>query len=346
MMIRNRIVVLLLTAIALLMPLHVLAQSESESTGTNSERELVIYLNEALLELEDPLLTVNGRIMAPVRLLAQTLGGNVTWEPEEKEVRVDSILGDEYAFEPDSPILRFNEVEYRMDVETITVDGHIYVPLRHLAEFMNASVAYEVETLTVSLTLQPYHVVQEGDTVSTIAAQYGIEESLLIERNQLSDPTVLEPGQLLMTLIPDIMANKIEAKPESEVHTASQTSASAYSEEELLWLARITMVEAGYEPYEGQLAVANVILNRVKDPRFPNTIYDVIHAPGQFPPALNGKLQDVQPSESVWKAVRAAAAGENNVPGAVYFHNPKVTSGGFWNSLTEVAKIGNHRFLK
>jgi len=347
MKIRNRVIVLLLTAFALLMPIHAWAQVENESTGTNSEREPAIYLNDELLNLEEPLLTVNGRIMAPVRYIAQALGGNIEWEPEEKEVRIDSILGDEYVFEPDSPILRFNGVEYRMDVAALIVDGRIYVPLRHLAEFLNASVAWDAETMTARLTLEPYHIVQEGDTPATIAAQYGIEESLLIERNQLSDPIALETGTLLMTLIPQIMAHKIKAQPEAEVQPASQAAVeSKYSEEELLWLAKITMVEAGYEPYEGQLAVANVILNRVNDPRFPDTIYDVIHAPGQFPPAANGKLKDAEPSESVWKAVRAAASGENNVPGAVYFHNPKVASGGFWNSLTEVARIGNHRFLK
>jgi len=347
MKIRNRVVVLLLTAIALLMPLHAWAQVENGLAGTKSEREPAIYLNDELLYLEDPVLTVNGRIMVPVRHLAQALGGIVAWDPEEREVRIDSILGDEYAFAPDSPFLLFNGVEYRMDVASIVVDGRIYVPLRHLAEFLNARVEWDEDALTARLTLEPYHIVQEGDTPAAIAAQYGIDESLLMERNQLTDPAELKPGMLLMTLIPEIMANKIEVKPEPEVHSASQAdAASMYSEEELLWLARITMVEAGYEPYEGQLAVANVILNRVKDPRFPDTIYDVIHAPGQFPPALNGKLKDVEPSESVWKAVRAAASGENNVPGAVYFHNPKVASGGFWKSLTEVARIGNHRFLK
>jgi len=348
MKIRNRIIGLLLTAIALLMPIHAWALDENASTGTSSEREPAIYLNDEILSLEDPLLTVNGRIMAPVRHIAQALGGNVVWDQEEQEVRILSVLGDEYVFAPDSPILRYNDVEYRMDVASIVVDGRIYVPLRHVSEFMHARVAWDDETSSARLTLEPYHLVREGDTMATVAAQYGIEESLLVERNQLSDPAdPLKVGNLLMTLIPQIMAVKIEAEPEAEVPEAAQAEAETkYSEEELMWLAKITMVEAGYEPYEGQLAVANVILNRVHDPRFPDTIYDVIHAPGQFPPASNGKLKDVVPNDSVWKAVKAAASGENNVPGAVYFHNPKATSGGFWNSLTEVAKIGNHRFLK
>jgi spore germination cell wall hydrolase CwlJ-like protein len=132
----------------------------------------------------------------------------------------------------------------------------------------------------------------------------------------------------------------------TEEEEASEAAESPFTEEELLLLAKITMVEAGYEPYEGQLAVVNVILNRLKDPRFPDTIRDVIYAPNQFPPAHNGLLDKAEPSESVWRAVREAVAGNNNVENAVYFYNPKVSSGKFWKSLTVIKDIGSHRFLK
>lgn len=124
------------------------------------------------------------------------------------------------------------------------------------------------------------------------------------------------------------------------------TEAEPYTEEELLLLAKLVQVEAGYESYEGQLAIANIILNRVEDSRFPGTIRDVIYSGKQFPPAHNGLLDKSEPNASVLRAVRDALDGKNNIEDAVYFFNPKVSKGSFWDSLDVVAKIDNHHFAK
>jgi len=123
-------------------------------------------------------------------------------------------------------------------------------------------------------------------------------------------------------------------------------AAEPYAEEELQLLAKLVQVEAGYESYEGQLAIANVILNRVKDPRFPATIRDVIYAGKQFPPAHNGLLDASEPGEIALRAARDALDGKNNVEDAVYFYNPDVTSGSFWDALDVVASYENHNFAK
>lgn len=311
------------------------------------EPEPTVYVDGERLLLEDPILEVEGRLLVPIRHLVEALNGFVHWMPESYEAMVISSLGDEIIFQRDNPLMRFNGMEYRMDIEPILVDQRMYIPLRHAAQFLHAEVAWDGETASAHLSLMPPYIVQEGDTLETISKQLEVSEELLVERNQLADQEWQEV-MIIRYVIPDIMASKIE-EPLAETLAEDEAGLEAdlpYTEEELELLAKITMVEAGYETYEGQLAVANVILNRVKDPRFPDTIRDVIYAPEQFPPAHNGLLDRAVPNESVWKAVRAAAAGENNVEGAVYFHNPKVSSGRFWNSLTEVAKIGNHRFLK
>ena len=82
-------------------------------------------------------------------------------------------------------------------------------------------------------------------------------------------------------------------------------------------------VEATNQCYEGQLAVANVVLNRVKSPRWPDTIYDVIYQKGQFTPAHNGRLAKALangPSENAKKAAADALAGINNVEGYYFFN--------------------------
>lgn len=332
------------------MPNLVYAQDQEENQAREGEeaRGPTVYVDGEVLELDDPIITIEGRLLVPIRHLAEALHGVVVWVPDTKETLVVSALGDEIIFQPDNPVMRFNGTEYRMDVEPLVVEQRVYIPLRHAAQFLHAEVTWDGETASAHLNFMNPYIVEEGDTLETISEQLDIPEELLIERNQLAEDD-LQEVIILKYVIPDIMQTKIE-EPSAEALLADEAGLEEvvlpFTDEELELLAKITMVEAGYESYEGQLAVANVILNRVKDPRFPDTIHDVIYAPKQFPPAHNGLLDRAVPNESVWKAVRAAAAGENNVEGAVYFHNPNVSSGRFWNSLTEVAKIGNHRFLK
>jgi hypothetical protein len=109
------------------------------------------------------------------------------------------------------------------------------------------------------------------------------------------------------------------------------------SESDIMLLAAIVQLEAGGEIYEGQLAVANVVLNRVNSGKFPNTISEVIYQRGQFTPAGNGSLDRLRASgniyESCVQAAREALSGNNNVPGYLYFSGNR---GGM--------RIGNHRF--
>jgi len=94
----------------------------------------------------------------------------------------------------------------------------------------------------------------------------------------------------------------------------------SYSDEDILWLARIVDVETGDASVNKRIAVANVVLNRVKDERFPNTIYDVIFASGQFPPAHKSGFNDLVPKEESVIAAKRALAGENNISTCLYFN--------------------------
>lgn len=314
---------------------------EEEADASGEHLFPTIALNEKQLEFDEPVIILHGRLMVPIRDLVETLDGEVVWDEEAQHVLITSSLEEEIVFQSDHDVLVLNGAEYRMDAAAINLEGRIYVPLRHAAQFLHTEVVWDEATYTADLVPVEPHAVQAGESLETISEELRIDQDLLLERNQLQEAVVQE-GDILKILIPDIMANKIPEPVEAEPVAEEK----AYTEEELELLAKIVMIEAGYESYEGQLAVANVILNRVADSRFPNSIREVIYAPNQFPPAHNGMLDAVEPNESSWKAAEAALNGENNVEGAVYFHNPKVTSGGFWSKLTVVATIGNHRFLK
>lgn len=105
-------------------------------------------------------------------------------------------------------------------------------------------------------------------------------------------------------------------------------------------LAAIISCEAGGEPYETQLAVGAVVLNRVESPKFQNTIKDVLLAKGQFPPATNGtltrKLTTGKISDTSYAAAAAALAGEDNTYGCLYFNR--------WNGKKQCLVYGKMGF--
>lgn len=105
--------------------------------------------------------------------------------------------------------------------------------------------------------------------------------------------------------------------------TVQETSVAA-SGSDLDLLAAIIQCEAGGEPYQGQLAVGAVVMNRVKSGSFPNSISGVIYQSGQFSPAASGKLSRVLSSGNIsgscYQAASEALSGADNTGGAKYFH--------------------------
>lgn len=115
------------------------------------------------------------------------------------------------------------------------------------------------------------------------------------------------------------------------------TEVTAVSGEDADLLAALIYCEAGGEPYEGQVAVGAVVMNRVKSPSFPNSISEVIYQSGQFGPAITGKLSRVMAAgsttESCYQAAQEALGGNSPVGDAVYFgdgQNHGQLIGGHW----------------
>jgi N-acetylmuramoyl-L-alanine amidase len=116
-----------------------------------------------------------------------------------------------------------------------------------------------------------------------------------------------------------------------------------YTDQDLELLARLIQAEAGSEPLEGMLAVGAVVVNRVLDPCFPDTIQGVIYQPRQFTPVGNHRF-NAPISERAWEAARAALHGQDPVEGALFFFNPARAKGSFLFTRPVIAEIGNHRF--
>jgi N-acetylmuramoyl-L-alanine amidase len=124
---------------------------------------------------------------------------------------------------------------------------------------------------------------------------------------------------------------------------------SSYSTD-LYWLSRIIHAEAEAEPYEGKLAVGNVVLNRVSSKEFPNTVKGVIfeyfQGIPQFSPVAEGTIYNT-PSQASVQAAKDALRGAKPVGSCTYFFNPD-KSAGKWivQNKTYVKRIGNHVFYK
>ena len=127
----------------------------------------------------------------------------------------------------------------------------------------------------------------------------------------------------------------------------SYASSSSTSKSDMQLMARAINGEARGEPYEGQVAVGAVILNRVKDSRFPNTIAGVIYQSGAFTAVADGQInQPIAEDSTVYKAAKDAMNGWDPTGGCVYYFNPATATNKWIWSRPHVITIGKHRFCK
>lgn len=112
--------------------------------------------------------------------------------------------------------------------------------------------------------------------------------------------------------------------------------------EDLYWLSRAIYSESGNQPMAGRIAVGTVILNRVADPAFPDTIKDVVFAPRQFSPVANGTIYH-DPDERSIVAAKLCLDGVREAEPCLYFN---VTTMYSWadRSRTYYCTIGGHNF--
>ena len=119
------------------------------------------------------------------------------------------------------------------------------------------------------------------------------------------------------------------------------------SNSEIQLMARAINGEARGEPYEGQVAVGAVILNRVKSSKFPNTVAGVIYQSGAFTAVSDGQINIALPNDSsAYKAAQDAKNGWDPTGGCIYYFNPATATNKWIWSRPLVKTIGKHRFCK
>lgn len=233
------------------------------------------------------------------------------------------------------------------DSDALLIDSITYVPLRKLAEnSKNCKITYNHATRTATVKFEDLTItVTTGKKYISVNGRYfyGVGEVKNVN------------GSLYVPIRPLARALELDVKWNAGSRSVNLTKAtwtlvdaeSYYNPDELYWLSRIIEAEAGGEILEGKIAVGNVVLNRVKDKRYPNTIYGVIfdfkHGI-QFTPAYTGTIYN-KPSQESIIAAKIALEGYEIVPGVMFFFNPRIaTSNWISKNRPFAARIGLHDF--
>lgn len=182
------------------------------------------------------------------------------------------------------------------------IEGQTLVPLADFtALFMEATYQYDPKTAYATLTA-PKLLIEAGQGATYLFANerclYGVAANRLLD------------GDMWVSLPPlaKALGLTVNGSGTSLTRTLSGSVSPLtaaddfYRADELYWLSRIISAESRGEPMRGQIAVGNTILNRVRSPLFPNTIYGVIFQKGQFSPVMNGSVY----ATPAWSSVAAA----------------------------------------
>ena len=127
------------------------------------------------------------------------------------------------------------------------------------------------------------------------------------------------------------------------ISISSGSSSSSYSSNDRYLLAKVIYAEARGESYTGQVAIGAVVLNRVEDSRFPNTIAGVIYQPWAFTAVNDGQI-NLEPNATAYQAADDALNGWDPTYGSIYYYNPDTATSSWIWSTTYVTQIGKHIF--
>ena len=204
------------------------------------------------------------------------------------------------------------------------------------------------------------------ETENTETKEESITEPAAGSENADTDHGPEEAVETETAAAADEVSGITQASPETEVSGEARVQAAAeetvvaeepareaftgYSESDYNVLLRIVQAEAGNCDIEGRVMVANVILNRVENDSFPNTITKVVYQKHQFSPVSNGSIKRCRVTAETVEAVGRALSGEDLTDGALYFMNrhasSKKNASWFDRHLEFLFKHGNHEFFR
>lgn len=238
-----------------------------------------------------------------------------------------------------------NSKKLAFDTAPYIHNGHVYVPLRTSAEALGLNCSWNEANKSAHISSDSEVLIFYPDKDSVYSNGNKLSLEIHLADGRISVPVRFLSEQLGLSVSWDPLYYRVMLDSEKDVpsHLLDKT----YNQDEVYWLSKIIFSEAGGESLTGQIAVGNVVLNRVASTDFPNTIYSVIfdRAGGvQFEPVINGSIH-LTPTHSSVEAAKRALSGENAAGESLFFLNPTKAQN-FWilQNRTFYTSIGNHDF--
>ena len=227
------------------------------------------------------------------------------------------------------------------------MNGTLYLPLRAFANALgDAKVSYNSSTKTATLSMQGLYLTATDGGFVTYANDrplFSFSPNVLMSNGKMYIPA---------SALTKALGVEIKTQTNSEVsvsgrYTPLTPASKFYREDEVYWLSKIISAESGGETLIGQIAVGDVIMNRVKSNLYPNTIYGVIFDRKygvQFSPTLDGSIYK-NPTYTAILAAKICLEGTSLSDNALFFLNPKTAESNWIVRSREYAyTIGGHDF--
>lgn len=237
------------------------------------------------------------------------------------------------------PDITVNGVSIGHMTARTTVDGAAYVAVVPVLQTLYPDIVVDLREgrLTAAATGITLHAAA-GDAYFQVNERYIYTPGTVIEQNG----GLLLPVQALCEALGCSVLGGEESQDLVIRQVEPAVTANTYVEDDLYWLSRAIYAEAGNQSMKGRIAVGTVILNRVEDPSFPNTIEEVIFSPGQFSPVANGTIHR-EPDQDSLVAAKLCLDGVEEAGDCLYFN---VVSMNSWadSARTYYCTIGGHNF--
>jgi N-acetylmuramoyl-L-alanine amidase len=201
-----------------------------------------------------------------------------------------------------------------------------YVPVRFVAEALGAKVDWVGEEKKVIITSEEtaIEMFQLSSEMYVNGEKKLMDAEVEILGGRTMVPVRFAAEELGYTVEWDESTYSVIINKEGAAVPAASIHNRPYTDDDIIWLARIITVEGRGLSIDGKVAIANVVLNRVKSPRFPDTIYDVIFDAEysvQFPPAHKDSFRELKASGDCVVAAKMALEGINNIDSCLFFNN-------------------------
>jgi len=244
--------------------------------------------------------------------------------------------------------------ELLSDVPPQVVEGRTLLPLRLVFEALGAEVFWNpTNQMIIVLKDDTELLMRVGKPIMGVNGdfmQLDVAPSIYSNRTFVPVRVVAEALGATVEWNGDIRAVVITTASDGDGSASASSkppvSSALVTAEDMEIMVRAIASEATGEPFLGKVAVGAVIVNRVMDSYFPNSIREVVFQPRQFSVIGDGRFFSIHPTKQDYEAAREALRGTDPSYGALYFYNPRKTRDWFVHSRHTLVVIGGHRFAR